>query len=175
MKLFNKNTNKGAGALAVVIVIIALLIIGGFIYYSATGSNSGTKNVNTAGSTLKVSGEENSIVPANQDAESAKEHTIEILSSGFSPSSLEINAGDSVTWVNKDSSEHWPASAMHPTHTVYPGSDIKKCGTAEQSKIFDACNGLSEGESWSFTFNEKGSWNYHDHLFSGRFGKIIVK
>ena len=26
-----------------------------------------------------------------------------------------------------------------------------------------------------FTFNEKGSWNYHDHLVTGLFGKIIVE
>jgi len=101
--------------------------------------------------------------------------TVEITSEGFSPNELTINQGDTVKWINKDSARHWPASAMHPTHTVYPSSDIKKCGTSEQSSIFDACKGLAQGESWSFTFNEKGSWNYHDHLFPGLRGKIIVQ
>src|SRR3989344_4210357 len=75
---------------------------------------------------------------------------------------------------NKDPAEHWPASAMHPTHTVYSGSGIEKCGTSEEGNIFDACRGLKQDESWSFTFNEKGEWNYHDHLTTGLYGKAIV-
>ena len=103
-------------------------------------------------------------------------NVIEITSSGFTPSTLTISKGDTVTWINKDTEEHWPASALHPTHTVYPGSDIKKCGTAEQGNIFDACDpGLAPGESFSFTFNEVGTWSYHDHLIGGLFGKIIVE
>ena len=105
-----------------------------------------------------------------------KTYNIEITSEGsFVPAELKIKAGDTVTWVNKDTKENWPASAIHPTHTVYPGSDIKKCGTSEESSIFDACRGLAQGESWSFTFNEKGSWNYHNHLVLGLYGKVIVE
>src|SRR3972149_1953321 len=81
-------------------------------------------------------------------------NVIEITSSGFSPKELSISVGETVTWMNRDTEEHWPASAMHPTHTVYPGSDIKKCGTSEEGKIFDACKGLAPGESYRFTFNE---------------------
>jgi plastocyanin len=102
-------------------------------------------------------------------------NTIEITSSGFSPSTLTVTTGDTVTFTNRDSSPHWPASNVHPTHTVYPGSGITKCGTAEESGIFDACRGLAQGESWSFTFNEKGTWSYHDHLHPSLGGKIIVQ
>ena len=100
---------------------------------------------------------------------------IEITSDGFSPNELKIKKGDDVTWINKDSGEYWPASAMHPTHTVYPGSDINKCGTDEEKNIFDVCKGLKQDESFSFTFNEKGTWFYHDHLNPKLFGKIIVE
>jgi len=103
------------------------------------------------------------------------ENTIEITADGFSPKELTISVGETVTWVNKDAEEHWPASAMHPTHTVYPGSDIQKCGTVEEENIFDSCRGLLPGESWNFTFNEAGSWGYHNHLVGGMFGKIIVE
>ena len=94
---------------------------------------------------------------------------IEMTSAGFSPKELRINAGDTVTFVNKDATEHWPASALHPTHTVYP-----ETGGCIGSK-FDACKGLKQGESWSFVFTQKGSWNYHDHLDPTLFGKIIVQ
>ena len=104
-----------------------------------------------------------------------QENTIEITSSGFSPNEITISVGETVTWINRDTEEHWPASAMHPTHTRYPGSDIQKCGTSEEDIIFDACRGIPPGESWSFTFNEAGSWGYHDHIVNGLFGKIIVE
>ena len=99
--------------------------------------------------------------------------TIKITSSGFEPKTLTFKTGTTVTFVNEDSNKHWPASAMHPTHTIYPGSDIKKCGSGQT--IFDACGGLGKDESFSFTFNEKGSWKYHDHLRSSSTGTIIVE
>lgn len=102
-------------------------------------------------------------------------HTIEIKNDGFNPSTLTINAGDTVSFVNKNTVSHWPASAVHPTHTAYPGSDVKKCSTSEKEIIFDACAPLKAEESWSFTFMEKGSWKYHDHLNPRFTGTIIVE
>lgn len=102
-------------------------------------------------------------------------HTIEMSSEGFSPSELTISAGDTVAFLAVDGSGRWPASAFHPTHTVYPGSDIQKCGSDEEGSIFDSCGAISEGQSWSFKFDEKGTWNYHDHEDSGEFGRIIVE
>ncbi len=104
----------------------------------------------------------------------ASEKTIEITATGFSPNPLTIKVGDTVTFVNKDTAQHWPASAVHPTHTVYPGSDINKCGTAEAATIFDSCKGLATGETFEFTFTHAGSWNYHDHLNPSLWGTIVV-
>ena len=106
---------------------------------------------------------------------SGQEVIVEMTSSGFNPQTVTINKGDTVTWVNLDTSAHWPASAMHPTHKVYPGSDIAKCGTSEASNIFDACKDLGPEETYSFTFNEVGEWNYHDHKNPSLFGKVIVQ
>ena len=97
------------------------------------------------------------------------EHQITITAEGFSPKTITIKAGDTVTFVNEDSNQHWPASAMHPTHNVYPES-----GGCIGSK-FDACKGLEQGESFSFTFNEKGSWKYHDHLSVPSTGTVVVE
>ena len=103
----------------------------------------------------------------------SSDNTVKITTTGFEPKMLTIKAGTTVTFVNEDANQHWPASAMHPTHTVYPGSDIKKCGSSES--IFDACKGLEQGESFSFTFTEKGSWKYHDHLGISSTGTIVVE
>lgn len=104
-----------------------------------------------------------------------KEIVIMYSDAGFSPSSVEIKTGDTVIFKNESEKEMWPASAFHPTHTAYPGSDINKCGTAEEGKIFDSCKGIEKGGSWSFKFDRQGEWKYHNHLMSGYFGTIIVK
>ncbi|MBI2449191.1 cupredoxin domain-containing protein [Candidatus Pacearchaeota archaeon] len=110
--------------------------------------------------------------PTPESETTPQTFTIEITSAGFSPKTLEIKQGDTVVFLNKDTSQHWTASAQHPTHKVYPES-TGKCPVIGGSD-FDACKGLKQGESFSFVFNVKGSWNYHDHLNPGLFGTIIV-
>ncbi|HIG95059.1 MAG: hypothetical protein QT05_C0008G0006 [archaeon GW2011_AR13] len=102
------------------------------------------------------------------------EHIIKVNSSGFYPNILEINNGDKVIFVNIGDQNHWPASARHPVHDVYPGSNLQKCGTMERDKIFDSCGQIAYGEIYSFVFNEIGSWKYHDHLHPSLTGTIIV-
>lgn len=92
-----------------------------------------------------------------------------ITDEGFSPAELRIKKGDMVVWTNKGSKSSWPASAMHPTHGVYP----EKGGCIGSN--FDACKGLGNGETFKFVFNQIGSWKYHDHLNSTHFGAIIVE
>lgn len=90
---------------------------------------------------------------------------------GFSPKTIAINVGDAVTWINNSSRNMWVASAIHPTHNEYTEEADTDCGGSS----FDACIGIAVGESWSFTFNKTGSWNYHDHLNSPRTGTIEVE
>ncbi|MEM3074850.1 MAG: hypothetical protein QW727_02830 [Candidatus Pacearchaeota archaeon] len=149
-------------------IIIAVLIFLGYFLFSGSAENlnPNISEKNRFDNSQEIN--QNSIGNLN-------EHTIEITSEGFSPSILIIKVGETVNFVNKMSSPSWPASDIHPTHTIYPGSDIKKCGTSEEIKLFDACKGILRDEIYSFTFNEKGSWNYHDHLNPRLKGKIIVE
>ena len=97
---------------------------------------------------------------STQPPTSGKTVKVTISGSGFSPSSVTISAGDTIKWVNNDNRSHWPASDPHPQHTGYSG--------------FDSNPGISAGGSWSFKFNNKGTWDYHDHQFSSKTGTIIV-
>ncbi len=99
----------------------------------------------------------------------AEENVVEITSDGFSPDAITVGVGETVTWINRDTDTHWPASATHPSHTVYPttGGCI--------GSTFDACGALGEGESWSFTFDEVGEWKYHDHLNPSLWGSVTVQ
>jgi len=156
------------------IAVVSLIILGVVVYnfsvqevtpsktISATSDSSATAEPTTASPTAPTA---TNTTPTT----TAKTVTIEITSSGFLPSTTEINKGDTVIFTNRDSNEHWPASASHPTHTVYPES-----GGCIGSK-FDACKGLKQGENWSFTFNQAGTWGYHDHLNPSLRGSIVVK
>ncbi|MBI4250681.1 hypothetical protein HY622_03775 [Candidatus Uhrbacteria bacterium] len=98
-----------------------------------------------------------------------KTATVEMSDIGFTPASMTISAGTMVTFVNIGTRDMWPASAMHPTHAEYP----TKGGCI--GSTFDACKGLKPGEAWDFTFNEKGTWKYHDHLTPNMFAQITVQ
>lgn len=101
--------------------------------------------------------------------------TVFYTNNGYSRSSVSINVGDGVMFVNESNRNTWPASNIHPTHTIYPGSAKSKCGTAEETDIFDACGGIVPGDSWSFIFTEVGEWEYHDHLNPSFTGTIVVQ
>ena len=100
---------------------------------------------------------------------------IHITDTGFEPEAVTIVEGGTVLFENVRKGRHWPASNIHPTHTAYPGSNIKKCDTEEASLIFDACRPLLTGEVYSFTFTKEGRWRYHDHEDPSLTGVIIVE
>ena len=95
--------------------------------------------------------------------------------SGYIPNTITIKKGETVTWKNESSAPVWTASAMHPTHRVYPGTDTAACGTQTLLPMFDACAGTAPGQSWSFVFNNVGTWKYHNHLNSSKFGTVVVE
>ncbi len=100
-------------------------------------------------------------------------HTITYSTSGYSPSVLTITKGDTVRFVNNGGLSMWTATDNHPSHTLYPGSDINRC--FEQGPgpdLFDQCEA---GDEWSFRFNKEGEWGYHNHRRASHVGVIIVK
>lgn len=94
-------------------------------------------------------------------APTGKKATVAMTDTGFSPATVTVAAGTAVTFVNNGQGTHWPASAAHPTHKILSG--------------FDALRGLPTGEQYSFTFNQKGTWQFHDHLNPQFTGSVIVE
>jgi plastocyanin len=87
--------------------------------------------------------------------------TIHMDEKGFAPSQITISVGEKVTFENVGKEEHWPASNIHPTHSVYSEFDPKK--------------GIKPGETWTFIFDKEGAWRFHDHLFAEFTGVVTVK
>jgi len=114
------------------------------------------------------------VTPTSVVSPVVSKNIITYTDSGYTPNPITIKKGEAVIWKNESSNPMWTASAMHPTHKVYPGTDISACGTQTLMPMFDACAGVASGQSWSFTFNNVGTWGYHNHLNSSKFGKVVV-
>jgi len=114
---------------------------------------------------------------SNQTSEEASEtsnNTVRLTDSGFQPSTITIEQGETVTWVNEGSTAMWVGSDRHPTHTDYSGTSTREhCEDGDQtSAAFDQC---STGEEFSFTFEKTGEWGYHNHVASAQKGTVIVE
>jgi len=153
---------KQSTGIIIGIVILAAVIILVSVFTSGSKNQNAPVNQPSAdsGSTQATT----PAAPQNQTEQTIITYTDE----GFSPLSLTVASGTTVTFKNQSSNPMWPASALHPTHGVYPttGGCI--------GSTFDACRGIAPGESWSFKFDIAGTWKYHDHLNASKTGTIIV-
>ena len=75
-------------------------------------------------------------------------------SSAYSPNPLTITSGTTVTWMNSDS----------VTHT----------SSSDTSGVFNSGN-IPAGGNFSFTFQTKGTVNYHCNIHPGMIGSIVVQ
>lgn len=101
-----------------------------------------------------------SLLFLQQEPSVTHEVAIVLTDRGFEPQELTIQEGTMVTFSTTLDRPYWPASDAHPSHTNYPE--------------FDPRHALSPQESWSFTFNNAGIWNFHDHLRSYFSGTVRV-
>ena len=143
-----------------ILFLVLLAALGYGIYLRQQDGQSFIQNSSTspsAGAGEQVSPSTDTGTPAP----SAPKYLVRMTDSGFSPSSLAIKTGESVTFVNDSDTLRWPASGMHPTHLICPG--------------FDALRGLAKGETYSFTFNVVKVCPFHDHLNPSLHGSITVQ
>ena len=89
---------------------------------------------------------------------------------GFSPADISITQGQRVRFLNDSREPTWPASGVHPTHSLYPEKESSDC----LGSSFDACTSLTRGEFYDFTFYYPGTWTFHDHVHAYNTGSITV-
>ncbi len=89
----------------------------------------------------------------------------------FEPSEITVEKGTRVRFLNESDVEVWPASAIHPTHSIYPEKSESDC----LGSSFDSCRPILRGEFFAFTFDVAGEWRYHDHVRAYKTGVITVE
>jgi plastocyanin len=83
----------------------------------------------------------------------ATTHDVSIKDFAFQPGNLSISVGDTVTWTNNDS---------FTSHT-----------TTSDTKVWDS-GALDNGQSFSHTFNEAGTYTYMCTIHTSMRGTITV-
>ena len=89
---------------------------------------------------------------ATSPASAGEAQTVTIQDFAFTPQTLTIAAGTTVTWTNNDASPHTSTSS---------------------NGAWDSGN-LNQGESFSFTFTTPGTYDYVCIYHGGMSGTIIV-
>ncbi|MEX0298382.1 MAG: plastocyanin/azurin family copper-binding protein [Kordiimonas sp.] len=98
----------------------------------------------------------------------AAEHIVKVITdnengiTAFEPKFLVVKKGDTVTWVN----------TVNDLHNVITYPD----GFPAGSKGFESPYLKQAGDKWSYTFEERGTYQYHciPHIFMGMRGTITV-
>lgn len=150
--------------LPVILVIVVLASAGAFILFNNNGKTSSkTSNGQSRGSasTTNQNPSQSSTTTSTQPANTTQTPTaagtttvVSISDFAFNPNQITIRKGSKVTWVNKDSMPH--------TVTSDAGSTTLASGT------------LQSGDSFSFTFNEAGAYNYHCTIHISMKGSVVV-
>ncbi len=158
----------------ITILILALASIGGYFLLKESRQPAALNGQRASqGSETKATNEIS--LQTEVKVETGQTHELIYTDSGYLPKEITIKVGDTVTWKNESSQGVWTSSAMHPTHMVYSGTSLQEHCPDAANIYFDECKSSQPGESWSFTFNKKGTWGYHNHVNARHFGKIIVE
>jgi plastocyanin len=165
-------------ALVWLVIIIIILALGGwyFLYmnpqpYTAPSTATQTNqnpngpdySPNGTGANVNISVTNNNPPPMSA--------SVAYTADGFTPNTVTIKVGGTVTWTNQSGGQMWVASGVHPTHASYDGTTLQQHCAAGASSSFDQC---AAGNSYSFTFNKVGTWQYHNHLNASQTGTVVV-
>ena len=161
--------------LVVATIIVVIVLIGGYFAYQAINSPAPTSDTQSQSTPSATTNNEPDTGAQSTVPTTTVNHDITYTDAGFSPSTLTIKAGETVTFKNQSTHGMWIGSANHPSHAVYSGTTLQEHCKDTQNNAFDQCQSNNPGESWSFTFTKVGSWGYHNHVKATDVGKIVVQ
>ena len=88
------------------------------------------------------------------------QNRVTVSKNGFSPSSITIKRGEAVVWINQSGEDASVNSGPHPTHDLHRFLNLGQ---------------FPSKSSVGVTFNETGTFDYHNHFHPEQIGAIVVK
>lgn len=153
------------GKKQILIVVVVVLVVVGVIgtVFAMSGSDDNHSNSDHSDDTSKTSeanpstaSTQNSATPSTESNQAASDAVaVEISNFAYSPATLTVKVGTTVTWTNRDSVRHDVAADNESSDA--PSSEL-----------------LGRGESYSFTFKKAGTYSYHCTPHPNMQAKVIV-
>ncbi len=138
------------------VVIVLLAVVGWYLTRPKQPATQTSQPTETPVSTESVSP-----ATATDEAMMKEKNIVTVSSTGFTPKSITVKVGDTVTWSNSDTITHTVNSDSHPTHTLYP--------------ILNKVGQIKAAEKKALQFTQPGTYNYHDHLNPSLTGLVTVQ
>lgn len=112
-----------------------------------------------AGTRVNIAGSLSKEQPVTKDA--SANNIVAYHNDGFFPKSIEIKAGQYVTFQNVSDFDMWVASDPHPSHGGLLG--------------FDELTSVKDSGKYSYVFTQTGTWKYHNDMDISKKGEVVVK
>lgn len=135
----------------VVLYVLIGLVVYGLVYYFVFAKKGGYQQQMVSPTTMQATPSSSAVQQQN---------LVTLTSSGFSPATLTIKSGQTVTWINKSGEGATVNSNPHPVHTDYPPLNL---------------GSFASGASLSLSFPKAGTYGYHNHLNPSETATIIVQ
>lgn len=151
-------------------LIAVILIAGGGFFVLSMDKDDSANNSSTTPTTTPTQSDRSTTTPptasdtpantTDTDEGDAAAATISYTDNGFSPDSVTVKSGDTVTIENTSEDNVQFNSDPHPSHT-------------ENSELNVGM--IAAGDAKSFIVTKKGSFGFHNHLNSSQKGTISVE
>jgi plastocyanin len=142
-----------------IIIVLALIILGA-LFYQANQRTATVTSPSPSPSERPSAAASPSASLNSSPATSATPVTVDFTSSGFSPRTITVASGTTITFKNSTSEEVQPSSNPHPQHTLNPELNVGI---------------VQPGGSKTVTATQKGSWGMHDHLDPSMTLTVVVQ
>jgi len=129
--------------------IVGVLIVAGGFFLLSRGSQKTT--VATPAPTTQVTASPSAQQSAN---------TVTLTANGFSPATITVKKGDTVSFVNKSGTLAQINSDPHPIHNLFPFLNLGP---------------IADGQTLQVVIPQTGTFTYHNHLDPTERGTIIAQ
>lgn len=150
-------------SLLIAIIAVVVLLLGGALFAmnrnnksTPTPSPSPTTNTSTTPPASNNESTSGTTTPPETPPSASSANIINIKNNIFSPSQITVKKGEAVTWTNNDT----------VAHTVT--DDLSDVGGPNSGTV-------EPGQSYTFTFEKTGSFQYHCKIHTSMRGTIVVQ
>jgi plastocyanin len=137
-----------------IIVIAVVILVAAGVWLLVKGNNQTPSQTSPNQNTNQSTSSTNNQNTQQQSAQPVATDKVTMQNIAFTPANITVKKGATVTWTNQDAVEH----------TV----------TENDGKNGPSAPPLSQGQSYTFTFNEVGTFHYHCTIHSEMTGTVTV-